>query len=138
MLNIKTMLDDFVSEIRSNKTLADIKIVFAFPFMTKPTALKETLLAVGFSDARLENAHIGQNGRAGEIKLFADIFIPIDSDAKLAGVILTNLCSSLYPLNMISVSAQRLYADSDLKCYVMKTEFTFSTEIMLGGDGGEQ
>lgn len=137
MLNIKTLLDEFVSNVRGDSSFDDIKIISAYPFTVKPDFLSEKLIAVGFSDISMTNCHIGFRESAGDVKIFADIFVPVNQDSREACKIFSGLCSALKSMNIVAVSAQRICVDEKTASYVMKTEFTFRDEIALGGEGGE-
>lgn len=137
MLNIKTLLDDFVSVLRKDEYFKEIKITQAYPFSVKPTALKDSIIAVGCSDISMNNCHIGFRETAGDVGLFADIFVPMKYGSAKVTEIFTRLCLVLKEMNIISIQAQRIYADSETMAYVMKTQLNFRGELELGGDGGE-
>lgn len=137
MLNIKTLLDDFVSALRKDSYFDDIKIIRAYPFMPRPTELKECVVAVGFSDITLESDRIGESDRYGQVKIFADIFVPFGRDSRKACEIFTRICEALNCYNVVSISAQRTYANKETASYIMKSEIAFNGEIMFGGGSGE-
>lgn len=137
MLNIKTLLDDFVSNLRKDNYFDDIKIISAYPFLSRPTQLKQSVVAVGFSDITLESDRIGESSRYGQVKIFADIFVPFGNDSRRTCEIFTNICKAASCYNVVSVSAQRTYANKESASYIMKTEFAFNGEILFGGGSGE-
>ncbi|MDD6728276.1 MAG: hypothetical protein PUE08_03535 [Eubacteriales bacterium] len=137
MLNIKTLLDDFVTMVRESGELEGVKLISAYPFTARPTMLKENLVAVGISDISLNACHIGFRESAGDVKIFADIFVPLEEDSRQASKIFTKLCIALKSMNITAISAERIVASKEAGAYVMKTEFTFRDEILFGGEGGE-
>lgn len=137
MLNIKTLLDDFVSYLREDSYFSEIKIISACPFTPRPTELKESVVAVGFSDISFESDRIGESSRYGQVKIFADIFVPFGNDSRKACEIFTHICGALSRYNVVAVSAQRTYANKETASYIMKTEIAFNGEILFGGGSGE-
>lgn len=137
MLNIKTLLDDFVSYLREDSYFSEIKIISACPFTPRPTELKESVVAVGFSDISFESDRIGESSRYGQVKIFADIFVPFGNDSRKACEIFTRICEVLSRYNVVAVSAQRTYANKETASYIMKTEIAFNGEILFGGGSGE-
>lgn len=137
MLNIKTLLDDFVSALRKDSYFDNIKIISAYPYTSRPTELKENVVAVGFSDISLEPDGVGESSRYGQVKIFADIFVPFGVDSRKASEIFTHICEVLNCYNVVSVSAYRTFANKETASYVMKSEIAFNGEIMFGGGSGE-
>ncbi|MGN1421500.1 MAG: hypothetical protein ACI4XC_08310 [Eubacterium sp.] len=137
MLNIKTLLDDFVSALRKDGYFDDIKIVCAYPYTPRPTELKDSIVAVGFSDISFESDRIGESSRYGQVKIFADIFVPFGEDSKKACEIFARICEAISSYNVVAVSAQRTYANKETASYIMKTEIAFNGEILFGGGSGE-
>ena len=136
-MNIDTLSDELASLLKSDAGLADVKIVSAYPYSVRPSAIKESVIAIGFSDITLENCHLGSVEKAGEVKLFADIFVPVNSGSNSAHRIFVRICRALESMHIAGISAQRIYVDAHTQSYVMKTEITLKGKPELGGDGGE-
>ncbi|MGN1329017.1 MAG: hypothetical protein ACI4V4_04880 [Eubacterium sp.] len=137
MLNIKSLLDEFVLALRKDSYFDEIKIISAYPYAFRPTELKECIIAVGFSDISLESDRIGESSRYGQVKIFVDIFVPFGNDSKMACEIFTHICEVANCYNVVAISAQRTYANKETASYIMKTEVAFNGEIMFGGGSGE-
>ena len=82
-----------------------------------------------FSNINIIKAYPCSINKAGEISVFADIFVPLKTPSERAFEILTAICSCMGDFNVLSVSAQRIAVDRDTASYVLKTVFTFRDEI---------
>ncbi|MCD7797422.1 MAG: hypothetical protein LUG95_07490 [Clostridiales bacterium] len=136
-MNMSAMLDDFVELMRSDSYFDDVKIVRAYPFTIRLTMLKESIVAVGFSNIEIEPYSVGGNDGCGKVKLFADIYVPLDDMSKRTNEILTHICRAAESMNISSILAERIYADKETMSYVLKTEIEFYGDIVFGGGGGE-
>lgn len=137
-MNIPSLLDSFARILKSDEYFDSVKIISAYPFTVKPTMLKENVIALGFSDISINDCCIGGDETDGYVKIFADIFVPLKEDGRIACQIFTRMCDDLKDMNIVAVSAQRIYSDSKSTAYVMKTQFTFRGAIEFGGDSGGQ
>ncbi len=117
--------------------LDGVEVIGAYPDRTVYTRLEERTVAVGFCGADMSPSSIDGGEKSGEVKIFADIFVPLSYGSAEAFRILTDICRALSPKSVVSVSAERLSFDRALSAYTVKSAIGLSGRIALGGDGNE-
>lgn len=136
-MNMNHLLDSIISLLKNDGSFNDIAIVKAYPPSVKPTRLSRIYIALGISEINMHSCSIDCSARAGEVSVFADIFIPFKMDNSCACEVFTKICNALSIYNILSVSASRLTADEQVQASVLKTKITFNDEISFGGDSDE-
>jgi hypothetical protein len=137
MMNINSLLDDMLEKINANSFFDDMKIIKAYPCSVKPTRLNNVYISLGINKIDIKPYEIDDVNKAGEVSVFADIFVPIRMDNACMSEIFSRLCTVLEEYNVIGISADRITADNDIQAYVLKTSITFSDEVIFGGEGNE-
>lgn len=130
------IVDDFIDAARENEYFDDKKILRAYPPSVKPTLQKSPCVAVGIKEIRLDEAAVGQSVKRGSVSIFADVYIPFICKNASAEEIVCNLCRGAERFGISSISAGGAFYDAKTECFVTKTAFTFSDEIMIGGYDG--
>ena len=128
-MKIENTIDKLIEVISADDYFNDIKIIKAYPCSIAPTRIVTETVALGFDEIRLSSASVDESGRAGDLSVFVDIFIPIKTDNSRASEIFARICKCFYAYNILSVSAQRIAVDVNTASYVLKTVFTFNDEI---------
>lgn len=136
-MKLDNAVDKIKELLKSNSALADATIITAFPDRLKPTRLESILIAVGINELALAPASLESSDRAGQLSIFADIFVPpsFGSDALLST--LSEICSALDACCIVSIRADKPSYSRDMQAVVLKTEITFSDRITFGGDCNE-
>lgn len=137
MKNIKSFLNDFAGYMKNDGFFKDIKIISAYPLCKKPVKLLHPVVAVGFSNVKVSPHQIGSNAKAGEVSLFADIYVPSNMKTDCICDIFCRICASAGQMNISSVSCGKTEYDKTAEAYVTKTVVTFNDEISFGGENGE-
>lgn len=136
MVKIDTLISGIVEDIKDDSYFADMKIINAYPNEIKPTRLSCVYIALGISEINIKPNQIDFSHKAGEVSVFADIYIPIRSNENM-GEIFTQLCRVMNYYNLSSVRTYRMTADRDAEANVLKAVFTFVDCVDFGGDDGE-
>lgn len=118
--------------IRADTFFENISVINAFPNRMKSTRLSRPVIAVGVDTIEMESEQIESSSRSGAVSVFADIFLPTDSDISRLENIFSNLCRCFNRFNILSIRTSRVKFDDYAQAYVMKTVFTFNDEIEFG------
>lgn len=134
-------LDNAIEEVeallRNSTELQNAKIITAFPDSIKPTRLEKILVAVGMNELELASSELESSNRAGQLSIFADIFVPTSLGCSALLSTLTGICRALDAYCVVSIKAEKPYYSKDVQATVLETIITFSDRITLGGDGIE-
>lgn len=128
-MRLEKLLDRLIDIIKTDDYFADIKVMKAYPCAIAPTRILKDTVALGIEGVELLSVSVDDSNRAGDISVFADIFIPVKKDNGKAYEIFTELCRCLCIFNVIRISAQRIAVDANTASYVLKTVITFNDEI---------
>lgn len=128
-MKIENMIDGLIDLIRCDDYFSDIKIIKAYPCTAAPSRICRETVALGIERIDLSSVSVDDSNRAGELCIFADIFVPLKSDNSKACDIFIRLCKCFCIYNILSVSAQRIAVNLNTSSYVLKTAFTFNDEI---------
>ncbi len=135
-MRLDTFVNGLIDEIKNDSYFSDMKIVNAYSALQKPTRLSRVYIALGVCEISLEKNHIDFTDKAGDVSVFADIFVPLNSDFNVSEIF-SRLCKVLNYYNISSIKAQTITSDRDIEAILLKTVFTFSDEISFGGDEDE-
>lgn len=131
------MLDGILSEIKDkisqSSLFKGVKIIVAYENKSKPVRLANPVIALGIDSVELSSQSIDENSRCGEIRIFADIFVPVDNQGINAQEIFINICKLLACYNVLSVTAQRMSYDSQTQAYLLATSVCFRDTLDFGG-----
>lgn len=131
------MLDEILIEIKEkfsqSSLFQGVKIIMAYENRSKPVRLANPVVALGIDSVELSSDSVGENSRSGEIKVFADIFVPTDSDVINPQEIFINICKLLACYNVLSVTAQRMVYDSQTQSYLLAASVCFRDMVDFGG-----
>lgn len=136
-MDINILLGDIIGLLKSDSRFKNIALVRAYPPAAKPTRLDRIYVALGIKAIDLHPAQIDCSEKAGEISVFADIFVPFKMDNCRAGEVFADICSVLSSYNVMSVSASRLAADERIQASVLKASLTFNGRFLFGGENDE-
>lgn len=130
-------LDGILNEVKEKLTqsqlFSGVKIIGAFENKLKPTKLKNPVISLGIDSVDLSSDSIDESSRNGEIKIFADIFVPLNGSALNTQDIFLNICKTLSCYNVLSVTAQRLVVDETTQTFLLKTNVCFRDTLEFGG-----
>ena len=126
MINADKIVAQFIELLEQNEYFADKKIVSAFTRSIKPTVMKRVYIACGMLELNADNVALGEEVKAGSVKLFADIYVPwkiTDFDIQQA---VCKIVKSAEDFCISSVYASEQYQDSDTQCIVQRVVLTIS------------
>jgi hypothetical protein len=129
MMRLDEIIDQFIALIKENEYFEDIRAIKAYPCTDAPVRISRATVALGVERIDMSSVSVDESNRAGEVSVFADIFVPLKSGSDKAQEIFLKLCSCLSGYNILSVSAERIAVDVNTSSYVLKTAFTFNDEI---------
>ena len=128
-MRVENMVDELIYLIKSDDYFSDITVMKAYPCTAAPTRIAKKTVALGLENIDLSSSSVGESNRAGNVSVFADIFVPLKSENSKTCEIFTRLCRCFYVYPILSISAQRITVDINTSSYVLKTKFTFNDEI---------
>ncbi len=134
---LESLIDNLKNVIKQNPFFESIGVIHAFPAAIKPTRLKNEMIALGIEKIELSSCEIDSSTRAGEISVFADIFVPFRYGGARAGLVFDKLCRCFFDYNVLSIAASRLAVDEAAGAYVLKCVFTFKDKVDFGGEADE-
>lgn len=134
---LKNVLAKIKASLEENDYFDSIKITNAYVAEKKPTRLNCRVIALGIEKIDFNSSSVGQNYRTGDIRLFADVFLPACDDTSFYGEIICEICKSLYDYNVLSISADRIKYDTSVQAYIMKCTICLGDVIQLGGTENE-
>ncbi|MCD7723314.1 MAG: hypothetical protein LUH82_05130 [Clostridiales bacterium] len=135
MFYLNDAVDNFIELLNNNEYFENISIVKAFGTDTVETLPGCIYIAVGISEMNFSDRAAGQDVKAGEVQIFADIFIPytVAPGAAAAQEIISEICSSIMDCNVLSIYVGKPYADSNTRCTVVESAYKFNDLICFGG-----
>ncbi len=136
-MKINDIVSDVILRLKSSGLFDDARITNAFEIPLKPTRLKCIVVVLGIDSAELMPGSIDNCLMLGEVKLFADIYIPFDKSALCAQEVFSSICTVLSDYTLSGVSVQRLYADEAAEAFVMKTGICIKDYVDFGGCDNE-
>ncbi len=119
-------LDDFIDRLKNNEALSDVKIIKAYPYITKPARLKNTVITVSPSEINGESISLGQEDIFASYTIDSDIYVPVEFGSPrmweyIRGVLLAQMNSI-----PASVFVSRVTADDKLSCYTARCSITYN------------
>ncbi|MDE5670627.1 MAG: hypothetical protein K2I14_04080 [Eubacterium sp.] len=137
MIKAEKILNEFLSRLLDDRFFADIQLTRAYPNAVKPTVLKNTAVAVGIKSIELDDNAVYENVKAGTFSVFADVFLPFESDKTVPEAIVFRICRDVSDFNIVSINISEIKANSLAQCYIMRAVFTFNNELFFGGKEDE-
>ena len=137
ILRLDNAVDKIKELLKSSSALSDAAIITVFPDRLKPTRLEKILVAVGIDELNLAPASLESSTKAGQLSIFADIFVPSSFGGGALLGTLSEICRALDDCCIVSIKAEKPFYNKDMQAVVLKTVITFSDRITFGGDGIE-
>ena len=78
MMDFKTITDLVLERIRADAYFHDFKVMSAFAPVQKPTLPEQPAVLCGVLQANAQTAALGEDVQAGQITVFADVYVPFD------------------------------------------------------------
>lgn len=128
-MKLENLPDEIIDLIKAEMFFSDIRVIKAYPCDAASVRISRETIAIGIDEITMMSASMDDSRRKGDIKIFADIFIPIKHGSSRAGEIFIKLCSCLKKYNVVSICAQRIAVDKRTCSYIMKTAIAFNDEI---------
>lgn len=126
MMDFKTITDLVLERIRADAYFHDFKVMSAFAPVQKPTLPEQPAVLCGVLQANAQTAALGEDVQAGQITVFADVYVPFDQCGfdfeHTAGRIFGALCRD----TPVSIGANGIRTDEACECFVMRLTVTFS------------
>lgn len=124
-------LDAFVERLKNSEALSDVKIIKSYPYASKPTRLKNTVITVSPSEISGESISIGQENIFAKYTIDADIYVPVELGPPrmweyIRAVLLAQVNS--YPT---AVFVSRVTANDKLSCCTARCSFTYNGVLSL-------
>lgn len=132
-MTLEGILEEVKMKIKESKLLEEVKITGAYENKNKPTRIKTPVVVLGIDSVELSSESVDDSERCGEIKIFADIFVPLRGDFISPQEIFLNICKVLSGYNVLSVNAQRMTVDEDVEAYLLETSVCFRDTVEFGG-----
>lgn len=132
-MTLDKILNEIKEQISQSSLFSGVKIILAYENRNKPVRLSNPVIALGIDSVELSSDSIDENSRSGEIRIFADIFVPVDNDGLNPQEIFINVCKLLACYNVLSVTAQRLTYDNQIQAYLLATSVCFKDTVDFGG-----
>lgn len=76
-MKIENILDALIRLIESDDYFSSVNILKAYPCSPAPSRLAGETVALGLEEIKMSSSSVDESNRAGEISVFADIFIPV-------------------------------------------------------------
>ena len=124
-------LDAFIERLKTSEALGDAKIIKAYPYVLKPTKLKNTVIAVSPSEISAQSISLGQENFFASYVIDADIYVPVELGSPkiweyIRGILLSQMNS--FPS---SVSVSKVTAEDRLSCCTAKCSITYNGALDL-------
>lgn len=132
-MTLDSILYDIKDKMNKSPAFKGIKVITAYENKIKPTRLNNPVIALGFDCINLDSQSIDESERSGEIKIFADIYVPQKSKAYNAQEIFVNICELMGCFNVLSVSAGRLAYDAQAQAFLLNAGLCFRDTVDFGG-----
>lgn len=136
-MKIDKIADEFINTLRLSGILADVKIIEAYPNLTKPTRLSKPVVSVSACNMDLSVNGIGEDNFAGEYAVNVNIYIAKELGAYNPAEIFGRICKAADNLLISGVKADDVKFDRTSDCFVLKSVFTFNNQFDFGGGENE-
>lgn len=136
-MNFNSIVDNLISLIKKDGYFKDIEVAAVYPCRETATRLNRCIVVIGIDEVKVEPYQIDDSARAGNVSVFADIFVPVRENCRKAGDIFSKICCCLNAYNVVSISAERITVDKYTQTYVLKSKITFNDEIFFRSDEDE-
>lgn len=133
-MKVQAFTNALIERVRRDSWFREMRVLYAYPDTVKPTRLSRVHIAMGIREMDLKPCFVDSTAQAGEVSVFADIYIPLKMDSALAEEVLRQLCRVLGGYNVAGISASKLTADKYTQANVLRTVFTFNDLIEWDGD----
>lgn len=126
-------LNTFIDRLKNSEAFSDVQIIKAYPYVTKPTRLKNAVITVSPSEISGKSISIGQENIFASYTIDADIYVPVESGSPRMWEYIRNIL--LAQMNSIptAVSVSRVTADDKLSCYTARCSLTYNGVLALDG-----
>lgn len=132
-MTLDGILEEIKTKINDSPLFEGVKITQAYEARKKPTRIKNPVISLGIDSVELSSESVDENERCGEIRVFADIFVPVEGSFAQPQEIFLNICKILSCYNVLSVTAQRMTVDSKTEAFLLQTSVCFRDTLYFGG-----
>lgn len=132
-MTLDGILEEVKTKIKDSTLFDGVSIVEAYENRNKPTRIKSPVVTLGIDSVELSSESVDENERCGEIRVFADIFVPINGSVTNPQEIFLNICKILSCYNVLSVTAQRMTVDDKTETFLLETSVCFRDTLGFGG-----
>lgn len=133
MINAENMIDNIITKLSESSFFSDKKVIRAYSKKEKPILLDYPVIAVGLFRVDFENAALGQDVKAGEYTVFADVFIPYSACADIkTEEIVSQICKSVSLYSISSVYVEEPRSSKYAQCITQRVRISFNDEIFFG------
>lgn len=136
-MHLSNEIDAFIERLKACDGLKACKIVKAFPYITKPTILKNPVIAVSCATVQAECVELGGEEMCGSFKICASIFLPTKNGSAGVYDLVANVLGSQAGAYPCAVSVGEINADNELDCLNVECVFDFPCAMNLGEDDYE-
>lgn len=132
-MTLDGILEEIKAKIKESPLFDGVKITQAYETRKKPTRIENPVISLGIDSVEFSSESVDENERCGEIKVFADIFVPVNGSFSSPQEIFLNICKILSCYNVLSVTAQRMTVDSKTETFLLQTSVCFRDTFNFGG-----
>lgn len=134
MIDFNKIVSLVLNKLAEDEYFNDFKLISAFDTAQKPTVPKKPAVVCGIVQAQAQAAALGGDVQAGNVTVFADIYVPYNLRGfdfqPAAGRLFADLCGE----TPVSIGAQAVKADDYSECFVMRLTVTFSDAIIFNNN----
>lgn len=131
MIDCKMLVPGLIKKLREREFFKNITVVQAYSKLQKPTVPVGPVVVCGILSIHSQDVSLGQNIKAGEVSVFADICVPFhirDFDfQEAAQEVFGTFCRDI----PAGLSASEITVNTDMQCFVMRLTVTFSDALRI-------
>lgn len=127
MIDCTEIVSELAGKLKACEYFADKKVFAARQSKQKPTVPDKAAVVCGIAQIKARDVSLGQNIKAGEISVFADVCAPFHMRGfdfeQAAQEIIRAWCGAQTPA---AISVSEVRADADMQCFIMRVGVAFS------------
>lgn len=130
-------IDELLQRLQQCSELNDIKIIKAYPYAIKPTALDTIVITLSPGGIQCDNVELGGSTFHGRYDIDAHIFVPHKLGSPVATDVVSRFLRYGVDWRVQGVSLTQIDSSDILRCYTAKCSLTYYDRFDFGDDSNE-
>lgn len=130
-------MQSIVNMLSQDSYFDNVKIIKAYPDVSKPTRLRQTVICVLPSEMDAENISVGNACLYGRYSVCIDAFVPQNFGSPCVQTVIEHVVDALKDEMPCGIKVSPIRVNHSLFCYSVSCCLTFCGEINFKGDDND-